>query len=63
MNYRQIIEAFAEWYCPACGAVDYALIGFIAKHTEAPKPWEIATAHRIMNYAERHGQNITDCVC
>lgn len=56
MNFNTIITAFIDWYCPACYAGDLeTLARFIAKYPENVKPWEYATARRILNYADRKG--------
>lgn len=56
MKFNAIIAAFIDWYCPACHGGDLETIaGFIAKYPESVKPWEYATARRILNYAERNG--------
>lgn len=56
MKFNAIIAAFIDWYCPACYGGDMeTLAGFIAKYPENIKPWEYATAARILNYAHRKG--------
>ena len=60
MTLKETIKEFADWYCPADGAVDRALAQWLSDTPDKVKPIDMARAARILNYSAKIGFDLGD---